>query len=72
MRSEPPQEENVFGSADGSAYSAVLVRDAEGRYTLQSLLVDGHNLPVHAAGPWAHREDAVRAVEAYARGDRQP
>ena len=65
------QEENVFGSADGSSYSAVLGRDAAGHYTVQNLLVDGHNIPVRAA-TWATREEAVAAVQAYARGDRRP
>lgn len=65
------EEENVFGTADGSSYSAVLSRNPEGQYTLQSLLVDGHNIPVHA-GTWATREEAVEAVKAYARGDLRP
>lgn len=65
------EQENVFGTADGSSYSAVLCKTAEGRYTVLSLSVDGHNLPVRDAS-WATRDEAVRALDDYAKGDRSP
>ena len=65
-----PQLENVFGSADGSTYSAVLVHTG-GQLTVQSLSIDGHNVPA-PQGAWPRREDAVKALEDCARGDRQP
>lgn len=64
-------EENIFGEADGSTYSAVLGRSTDGRYTVRSLLIDGHNVPVTNA-VWSSREEAVQAVRDYARGDRRP
>lgn len=68
--STPAELENVFGSADGSTYSAVLVNTG-GRLTVESLLIDGHNVPA-PRGAWTRREDAVKALEDCARGDRQP
>ncbi|BEP93464.1 hypothetical protein GmRootA79_18480 [Acidovorax sp. A79] len=65
------EEENVFGTADASSYSAVLCRTPQGRYTVQSLLIDGHNVPVRDAS-WATREEAIDALKEYAKGDRQP
>lgn len=64
-------EENIFGEADGSTYSAVLGRSTDGSYTVRSLLIDGHNVPVTNA-VWSSREEAVQAVRDYARGDRRP
>ena len=64
-------DENVFGEADGSSYSAVLARTQEGKFTVRSLLIDGHNVAV-AGGPWRSRDEAVQAVKDYAQGDRQP
>ncbi|MBV7541189.1 hypothetical protein [Acidovorax sp. sic0104] len=66
-----PCEENVFGAADGSSYSAVLAHAGDGRVSIQSLLIDGHNVPVRQA-TFGSREQAVAAVEDYARGDRKP
>ena len=66
----PVELENVFGSADGSTYSAVLAK-TEGVFTVDSLLIDGHNMPA-PRGTWTQREDAVKALAACARGDRQP
>lgn len=65
------EEENVFGEADGSSYSAVIGRTADGRVTLRSLLIDGHNVPILNA-VWTSREEAVQAVRDYAQGDRRP
>ncbi|RZJ14452.1 MAG: hypothetical protein EON50_05820 [Acidovorax sp.] len=64
------EQENVFGTADGSTYSAVL-SNAGGRLTVHSLLIDGHNVPV-PHGEWTTREEAVKALQDYAKGDRQP
>lgn len=66
-----PYEENVFGASDGSSYSAVLAHAGNGRVSIQSLLIDGHNVPVRDA-TFDSREQAVAAVEDYARGDRRP
>lgn len=70
MPNEGGKEENVFGSADGSTYSAVLSQ-AGGQFTLQRLLIDGHNVPVPAAR-WATREEALDALKDYAQGNRRP
>lgn len=64
------QEENIFGESDGTSYSAVLGRTRQGQFTVRSLLVDGHNIPVSDA-VLPSREQAVDAVRAYARGDRR-
>ena len=64
-------EENVFGQADGASYSAVLSRTADGRFTVRSLIIDGHNVPVKDA-VWPSRDEAVQAVRDYAQGDRRP
>lgn len=69
-RNQPP-EENVFGASDGTSYSAVLTHDGQGRVTIDSLLVDGHNMPLRDAS-FATRGQAVAAIEEYARGDRKP
>lgn len=68
MPGESTEEENVFGESDGTSYSAVLGRTEQGGFTVRSLLVDGHNIPVKEA-VWPSREQAVDAVRAYARGD---
>nr|WP_296022035.1 hypothetical protein [uncultured Acidovorax sp.] len=65
------EEENIFGEADGSSYSAVLGRSADGHFTLRSLLIDGHNVPVMNAA-WPSREEAVQAVRDYAQGNQRP
>jgi hypothetical protein len=52
-------EENVFGEADGSSYSAVLARTQEGKFTVHRLLIDGHNVAV-TDGPWPSRDEAVQ------------
>ncbi|RYF77012.1 MAG: hypothetical protein EOO29_22215 [Comamonadaceae bacterium] len=64
------EQENVFGTADGSTFSAVL-SNADGRLTVHSLSIDGHNVAA-PHGAWATREEAVKALEDYAKGDRQP
>lgn len=66
-----PEEENVFGEADGASYSAVLARTAEGCFAVRSLLIDGHQVPL-ANAVWASRDEAVQAVRDYAQGDRRP
>lgn len=66
-----PQEENVFGTADGASYSAVLVHSGPGRVTIQGLQIDGHNTPVREA-TFSTRDEAVKAVQETARGDRKP
>lgn len=65
------EQENVFGTADGSSYSAVLCKTQQGQYTVQSLLVDGHNVLVRPTF-WATREEAVGALKDYAKGDKLP
>ncbi|CAN7393005.1 MULTISPECIES: hypothetical protein [unclassified Acidovorax] len=65
------REENVFGTSDASSYSAVLSHAGSGKVTIQSLLVDGHNTPLREA-TYGSRDEAVAAVEAYARGDKKP
>jgi hypothetical protein len=62
-------EENVFGEADGTSYSAVLAQTHDGRFTVRSLLIDGHNVPPSGA-TWASRDEAIQGVRAYAQGDR--
>ena len=71
MHTTTPFEENVFGTADGASYSAVLAHSGQGQVTIQSLLIDGHSVPVREA-TYGTRELAVTAVEEYARGDRKP
>lgn len=63
-------EENIFGEADGSSYSAVLARTPQGQFAVRRLQVDGHNLPVQDAA-WPSREQAVQAVRDYAMGNRK-
>lgn len=73
MQINPPESaalENVFGSADGSTYSAVL-SNAGGVFTVHSLSVDGHNVPA-PGGSWTERDAAIQALEDIARGDRLP
>lgn len=64
------EQENVFGTADGSTFSAVL-SNADGRLTVHSLLIDGHNVAV-PHGVWTTREEAVKALQDYAKGDLRP
>lgn len=64
-------DENIFGEADGSTYTAVLTRTPEGQFAVQRLQVDGHNVPVKNVA-WPSREQAVQAVRDYAMGDRKP
>lgn len=68
---EDRNEEIVFGQADSSTYSAVLAKNQQGQFSVRSLLVDGHNVPV-AGGPWLSRDEAIEAVKDYAQGDRKP
>lgn len=62
-------EENVFGEADGSSYSAVLARTPDGKFTVRSLLIDGHNMPVSGIR-WPTRNEAVQEVRDCAQGNR--